>query len=95
MSVTGIIGWQHHTPYPKFTWLSVQMSLDLGRDVIQKPTSAYTEETAAFRRASSMFSSFYFSFFIPYHPVFPPSSSFPMEKTAMAHKMPEAAVFLL
>lgn len=47
-------------------------SLDLGRDVIQKPTAAFTEETTAFRRAPFKFPSFYFSFFIPYHPVFPP-----------------------
>ena len=45
MSVTGITGWQHYTPSPKFFWLGVQVSLDLGRDVIQKPTAACTDET--------------------------------------------------
>lgn len=44
LSVTGITGWQHHSPCPKFSWLSMQVSLDLGRGRIQKPTPAYTEE---------------------------------------------------
>lgn len=49
MGVTGISGWQHYTPSPKFSWLSVQVILDLGRDMIQKPTAAYTEETTVGR----------------------------------------------
>lgn len=49
MGVTGITGWQHYTLTPKFSWLGVQVSLDLGRDATQKPIAAYTEETTAGR----------------------------------------------
>lgn len=86
---------EHQQQTTETSFPLIPFSNHLSNVLLFKQSQAAQEvhaQPTAFRRASSKFCPF--SFLFPYDPIFPPSSSSPMQKTAMARKMPEAAVLL-